>query len=228
MLHVRAQQTGSDGRLTLRQIHIIGGTVMHRHTLLTKPVAAAAALATTATTAVLLGTVSAGPAAACGAPTPSTRPISADAPYDSPFTNSGSLRLPAVTARPGTDYGHLPRWKHYADGRVLLREDRVTLRRSPDPLFIRYTNVNPRLRSYWLDRDVVIRVRTENYDRMTGHAPGPGPELRRVSRQQFLDSFHTDSSFERLLKYRAVYRLTFDASHTHVRAIEELPAFYGC
>ena len=201
---------------------------MHRHTLLTRSVAAAAALATTATTAVALGTVTAGPAAACGAPIPSKQPISADAPYDSPFTNSGSLRLPAVAARAGTDYGHLPRWKHFADGRVLLREDRVTLRRSPDPSFIRYTNVNPRLRSYWLDRDVVIRVGIENYARMTGHYPRPGAELNRVSRQQFLDSFHTDSSGERALKYRAVYRLTFDASHTHLRAIEELRSFYGC
>jgi hypothetical protein len=184
-------------------------------------------LATTATTAVVLGTVSAGPAAACGAPIPSRRPISADAPYDSPFTNSGSLLLPAVAARPGTDYGHLPRWKHFADGRVLLREDRVTLRRSPDPGFIRYTNVNPRLRSYWLDPDVVIRV-GDNYARMTGHSAKPGTVLNRVSRQQFLDSFHTDSSWERALKYRTVYRLTFDASHTHLRAIEELPSFYSC
>jgi hypothetical protein len=201
---------------------------MHRHTLLTRSVAAAAAVATTATTAVILTTVTAGPAAACGAPVPSKRPISADAPYDSPFTNSGSLRLPAVAARPGTDYGHLPRWKHFADGRVLLREDRVTLRRSPDPSFIRYTNVNPRLRSYWIDRDVVIRVGIENYERMTGHDPGTGTELNRVSRQQFLDSFHTDTSGERALKYRAVYRLTFDASHTHLRAIDELRMFYSC
>jgi hypothetical protein len=201
---------------------------MHRHTLLTKPAAAAAALATTAAAAVVLGTVTAGPAAACGAPSPSKRPISADAPYDSPFTNSGSLRLPAVAARLGTDYGHLPRWKHFADGRVLLREDRVTVRRSPDPSFIRYTNVNPRLRSYWLDRDVVIRVGIENYQRMTGHYPGTGTELNRVGRQQFLDSFHTDNSWKRWLKYRAVYRLTFDASHTHLRAIEELRSFYSC
>ena len=147
---------------------------MRRHTLLTKPVAAAAALATTAATAVLLGTVTAEPAAACGAPIPSKRPISADAPYDSPFTNSGSLQLRAIAARPGTDYGHLPRWKHFTDGRVLLREDRVTLRQPPDPGFIRYTNVNPRLRSYWLDRDVVIRVGIENYERMTGRYPEPG------------------------------------------------------
>jgi hypothetical protein len=201
---------------------------MHRHTLLTRSVAAAAAAATTATTAVILTTVTAGPAAACGAPVPSKRPISADAPYDSPFTNSSSLRLPAIAARASTDYGHLPRWKHFADGRVLLREDRVTLRQSPDPGFIRYTNVNPRLRSYWLDRDVVIRVGIENYERMTGNYPKPGAELNRVSRQQFLDSFHTDSSGERALKYRAVYRLTFDASHTHLRAIEELRSFYGC
>ena len=201
---------------------------MHRHTLLTRSIAAAAALATTATTAVALATVTAGPAAACGAPIPSKQPISADAPYDSPFTNSGSLRLPAVAARAGTDYGHLPRWKHFADGRVLLREDRVTLRQSPDSGFIRYTNVNPRLRSYWLDRDVVIRVGIENYERMTGNYPKPGAELNRVSRQQFLDSFHTDNSWERWLKYRAVYRLTFDASHTHLRAIEELRSFYSC
>jgi hypothetical protein len=201
---------------------------MHRHTLLTRPAAAAAALATAAATAVLVGTVTAGPAAACGAPAPSNRPISADAPYDSPLTNSGSLGLPVVAARPGTDHGHLPRWKHFADGRVLLREDRVTLRRSPDPSFIRYTNVNPRLRSYWLDRDVVIRVRIDNYERMTGHYPAGHAELNRVSRQQFLDSFHTGSPGERLLKYRAVYRLTFDASHTHLRAIEELPSFYSC
>jgi hypothetical protein len=185
-------------------------------------------LATAATTAVLLGTVTAGSAAACGAPTPSTRPISADAPYDSPFSNSGSLRLPAVAPRPGTDYGHLPRWKHFADGRVLLREDRVTLRRSPDPGFIRYTNLNPRLRSYWLDRDVVIRVGIENYERMTGHYPKPGMDLNRVSREQFLNSFHTGGSGERALKYRAVYRLTFDASHTHLRAIDELRSFYSC
>ena len=201
---------------------------MHRLTLLTGSIAAAAALATTATTAVVLATVTAGPAAACGAPPPSKQPISIDAPYDSPFTNSGSLTLPALAARPGTDDGHLPRWKQYADGRVLLREDRVTLRRSPDPSFIRYTNVNPRLRSYWLDRDVMIRVRIENYARMTGHYPGTGAELNRVSRQQFLDSFHTDNSGERALKYRAVYRLTFDASHTHLRAIEELRMFYSC
>jgi hypothetical protein len=201
---------------------------MHRHTLLTRSVAAAAAVATTATTAVVLATVTAGPAAACGAPTPSKQPISADAPYDSPFTNSGSLTLAAIAPRAGTDYGHLPRWKHFADGRVLLREDRVTLRRSPDQGFIRYTNVNPRLRSYWLDRDVVIRVGIENYGRMTGHYPTSGTALNRVGRQQFLDSFHTDSSGERALKYRAVYRLTFDASHTHLRAIEELRSFYGC
>jgi hypothetical protein len=201
---------------------------MHRHTLLTKSIAAAAAVATTATTAVILATVTAGPAAACGPPIPSKRPISADAPYDSPFTNSGSLALPAVAARAGTDYGHLPRWKHFADGRVLLREDRVTLRRSPDPGFIRYTNVNPRLRSYWLDRDVVIRVGIENFERMTGDYPKPGAELNRVSRQQFLDSFHTDSAGDRALKYRAVYRLTFDPSHTHLRAIEELRSFYSC
>jgi hypothetical protein len=201
---------------------------MHRHTLLAKPAAVAAALATTAATAVVLGTVTAGPAAACSAPTPSKRAISADAPFDSPFTNSGSLHLPAVAARSGTDYGHLPRWKHFADGRVLLREDRVTLRRSPDPSFIRYTNVNPRLRSYWLDRDVVIRVGVENYQRMTGHYPGTGTELNRVGRQQFLDSFQTDNSWERWLKYGAVYRLTFDASHTHLRAIEELRSFYSC
>ena len=43
-----------------------------------------------------------------------------------------------------------------------------------------------------------------------------------------LSSFHTDSNGRRALKYRAVYRLTFDPSHTHLRAIEELPMFYGC
>jgi hypothetical protein len=63
---------------------------------------------------------------------------------------------------------------------------------------------------------------------MTGHYPKPGTELNRVSRKQFLDSFHTDTSGERALKYQAVYRLTFDASHTHLRAIEELRMFYSC
>ena len=50
----------------------------------------------------------------------------------------------------------------------------------------------------------------------------------RAPTQQFLDSFHTENSWERWLKYRAVYRLTFDASHTHLRAIEELRSFYSC
>ena len=64
---------------------------------------------------------------------------------------------------------------------------------------------------------------------MTGHYPAGHAALNRVSRQQFLDSFHTDGSpGERLLKYRAVYRLTSDPSHTHLRAIEELPSFYSC
>ena len=123
------------------------------------------------------------------------------------------------------DYGHLPRWKKYSGGRVLLREDRVDMRTIPDgTVFSGYTNVNPKLRSYWLDKDAKIYVGGYDYFRITGHYPAPHWNFTyQVSRQQFLDSFNTRGvELHRCIKYTAVYALVFDRSHAHVRQIEQL------
>lgn len=195
--------------------------------LLTKPIGVTAAAAMTGATVAAVSLTAAAPASACGSLPPNpNRPISADAPFDTPARNAAMARFPVIPARAGTDYGHLPRWKKYSGGRALLREDRVTLRRLPGPA-VEYTNTNPLIRSYWLDRDAAILVGATNYRRMTGrNAPAT---LARVSRAQFLDSFDTRSNaFDRMVKYRSTYRLTFDASHTHIRKIEEVPILFSC
>jgi hypothetical protein len=156
-------------------------------------------------------------------------PISADAPFDTIAWNAPMSRYPAIRPSAGTDLGHLPRWKHFADGRVLLREDRVTLRLVPGSHSRGYTNVNPRIRSYWLDPDAPILAGPANYHRMTGRTPSGTVATYPVGRQQFLDSFNTGGhDWFRFLKYKSVYRLTFDRSHTHIRRIVEVPIFLGC
>lgn len=194
-----------------------------------RPAAALGALAAAAAATVAVQVAGAGTASACGTPQPSTVPISRDAPYDSPASNQAPAKLPAIRPAAGQDFGHLPRWKHYADGRVLLREDRVTLRdnrRFNESYPYGYTNENPRLRSYWLDPAATITVGGDQHARMTGTYTSAAQT--RVSRAQFLDSFHTGGGLDRYLKYRAVYRLTFDASHTTIVRIEEMPQFYTC
>ena len=205
---------------------------MHIHvpfTTTTRLFATAALMAAT----VAAGTVaSAAPASACtgslasAATAAANRPISADAPYDTPALNANMAKYPKITPKAGTDYGHLPRWKKYSGGRALVREDRVDLRRFPVAGQFGYTNVNPKLRSYWLDKDAVILVDGDNYQRITGHLPANYSTLYRVSRQQFLDSFNTGNDPQkRYLRYASVYKLTFDRSHTHLRRIEQILAF---
>jgi hypothetical protein len=200
-----------------------------------RPAALLAAAALTVTGVVAAGVATATPASACDSyyaalmAARSHTPISADAPFDTIAWNGPMARYPAVYPRWGTDFGHLPRWKSYPGGRVLLREDRVTLRSVPTFSRFVYTNVNPRIRSYWLDRDVVISVAADNYHRMTGGWPDGTPRLYRVSRQQFLDSFNTrGDDYFRWVRYRTIYRLTFDRSHTHIRQITEIPIFLPC
>jgi hypothetical protein len=199
-------------------------------TLLSKPVAVATGVALTASAAVAVSVAGAPPASACSTPHDPNRPISADAPFDTPARNGANAHLPVVVAPWGTDFGHLPRWKKYPNGRALLREDRVTVRRQGREFYLSWTNVNPRLRSYWLDTDAKILVRGYNYLRMTGKSPtGNFEALRPVSRRQFLYSFNTrGSQSARYVKYRSVYKLTFDRSLTHVRKIEELPVLFYC
>ena len=201
-----------------------------RLALFRRPAALAVAVGAAAATTAALQVAGTGTAAACGTPRPSTVPISADAPYDSPASNEWPLTLPAIAPGAGRDFGHLPRWKEYSGGRVLLREDRVTLRRQPqEPGYQLYSNVNPRIRSYWLDPAAAILVYPEQYARMTGRAAPSGEGRHRVTRQQFLDSFNTHGeAWNQWLKYRAVYRLTFDASHTTVVKLEEVLNYYSC
>jgi hypothetical protein len=199
--------------------------------LLLARAAGGAAVAALAITGTMAAGVATAPAASARAAPPAAedRPISPDAPFDTPEWNEYRTGYPAVLPARGTDYGHLPRWKHFADGRVLLREDRVTLRRQPYSSYFTYTNVNPLIRSYWLDRAAVILVGYQNYVRMTGDYKAGGTELYRVGRQRFLDSFNTGGNEAfRALKYRSVYRLTFDRTHTHIRKIEEMRQFVGC
>ena len=111
---------------------------------------------------------------------------------------------------------------------MLLREDRVTLRRIPNYQNVTYTNVNPRIRSYWLDEHVRITVQGNGrYFAVTGRSSRPG--TFQVGRRQFLDAFNVRGNpYAHYSKYRAVYRITFDATHTRIRAIEEMPQFYSC
>ena len=156
---------------------------------------------------------------------PSSRPISKDAPYDSPATNAPYAALRKIAPPPGTDFGHLPRWKKYSGGRVLLREDRVDVRLMKEGVIaFGYTNVNPKLRSYWLDKDAVIYVSGYNLYRITGRIPrGHWDGQYRVTRQEFLDGFNTHGNeHDRCSKFVSVFRLYFDRTHTHVRKIEEI------
>jgi hypothetical protein len=193
-----------------------------------RPAAALAALGVAAGTTVAVQLAGTGTAAACTIPSPANTPISHDAPYDTPATNRWPLTLPAREPGAGADHGHLPRWKQYPDGRVLLREDRVTVRVPPeDTGYLTYSNVNPRLRSYWLDPAATITVGNDQYLRMTGRSSADPQNA--VTRQQFLDSFNTHGNqFDDYLKYRAVYRLTFDAGHTRVVRITEVTTYYAC
>ena len=193
-------------------------------------------LATAALMAATMAVSTAGgavPASACAAPVRTAaasisaldKPISADAPYDTPRKNAFWAKYTKITPKAGTDYGHLPRWKKYSNGRALVREDRVDLRRMSTNSFYGFTNVNPALRSYWLDKDAVILVSGGNYQRIAGHAPSDYGKLYRVSRQRFLDSFNTGSvEGNRFLRYVTVYKLTFDRTHTHLRRIEQVQA----
>jgi hypothetical protein len=209
--------------------------------ILTRPAALAAATVTLSAAVVIgltiAGTADATPALASHSseygpgPSTSSTPISPDAPYDTPAQNARWAHLPKVAPARGTDHGHLPRWKHFADGRVLLREDRVDLRQFPPPNRpgrYQYTNVNPLIRSYWLDPAVTITVSRANYVRMTGRQPSQTADRGRVTRQQFLDSFNTKSRrYDPFLRYAAVYKITFDRSHTHIRRIDEVFISYA-
>ena len=88
----------------------------------------------------------------------------------------------------------------------------------------RGTNVNPKLRSYWLDKDAVIYVSGYNLYRITGRIPrGHWDGQYRVTRQEFLDGFNTHGNeHDRCSKFVSVFRLYFDRTHTHVRKIEEI------
>ena len=149
------------------------------------------------------------------------KPIGPDAPYDTAKSNRlVEHGLNKINPHTGTDFGHLPRWKQFSDGRVLLREDRVTMygkgRQTRE-----YTNVNPKLRSYWLSPKVKISVYVGNYERMTRLVPHPsGPYS--VSRKQFLDSFNPKTEANRYLRYVTTYKVTFDSSHTTITGIQEV------
>ncbi len=168
--------------------------------------AVAAGAAAGVGTAASAGTA-AGSAATVAAP---YRPISPDAPFDNQLTNVTCGVWPRVRPPAGADYGHLPRWAHGPNGSVILREDRVDLRR-PDWSHC-YSNVNPLIRSYTLDRNVVVSVLGPNYTRMTGRPDNGYSVLHRVSRQQFLDSYNTKDGYARYLRYHSVYRLTFSGT----------------
>ena len=199
-------------------------------------------LATAALMAATMAVSTAGgavPASACAGPARTAaastsaldKPISADAPYDTPRKNAFWAKYPKIAPKAGTDYGHLPRWKQYSNGRALVREDRVDLRRLSTNSYYGYTNVNPALRSYWLDKDAVILVSGTNYLRITGHEPAVFKKLYQVSRQRFLDSFNTGGvEWKRYVRYTVVYKLTFDRTHTHLRRIEQMQAYNvaGC
>lgn len=155
-------------------------------------------------------------------------PISADAPYDTPCTNAAWSNYPRQAPAPGTDYGHLPRWADYGNGRVLLREDRVDLRQS-GPERLGYTNVNPLIRSYWLAPDVAITVYHMNYARITGSTDTGNPTAHyTVSRAALLWSFHTTTELDRALKYQTMYKLTFSADHQTITRIEEIMTPQTC
>lgn len=152
------------------------------------------------------------------------RPISADAPFDTPIRSATCAPWPAVAARPGTDYGHLPRWAHGRGGSVILREDRVNLHRVYERRYC-YTNVNPRLHNYRLDPRATFTVSAGNYQRMTGRQPASWTGHYRVTRQQFLSSFNVRPNHDGwYLKYSSVYRLGFDRTHTRVVRIDEVDA----
>jgi hypothetical protein len=152
------------------------------------------------------------------------RPISADAPFDTPIRSTTCAPWPAVATRPGTDYAHLPRWAHGRYGAAILREDRVNLHRVYGDRYC-YTNINPRLHNYRLDPRATITVSAGNYYRMTGRQPANWARHYRVSRQQFLDSYHVrpnqDGWYQR---YSSVYRLSFDRTGTRVVRIDEVEA----
>jgi hypothetical protein len=152
------------------------------------------------------------------------RPISADAPFDTPIRSTTCAPWPAVAARAGTDYGHLPRWGHGRGGSVILREDRVTLHRVDANEYC-YTNVNSRLRNYLLDPRATVTVSADNYLRMTGRQPADWTRQYRVSRQQFLDSYRVRPNENGWYqRYASVYRLGFDRTGTRVVRIDEVDA----
>jgi hypothetical protein len=181
------------------------------------------AVAACAAAAATLGLGTAASAAGSGQQIPvAYRPISADAPFDTLVQSATCAPWPKLVPRRGTDYGHLPRWARGAGGAVVLRVDRVDLHSVSAEHC--YTNVNPRIRSYLLDRNAVVTVRYSNYTRMA-HQEGRGAGPFRVSRQQFLDSFNTrPDSWERYLKYTSVYRLTFDRTGTRILRVDEVEA----
>lgn len=152
------------------------------------------------------------------------RPISADAPFDTPVQNATCAPWPKVAPARGTDFGHLPRWAHGRYGTVILREDRVDLHRVSARQHC-YTNVNPRIRSYTLNRNAVVTVLADNYYRITDREGGATSGRYRVTRQQFLDSYNvTANSGGWFYRYASVYRLTFDRTGTRIVRIDQVEA----
>ena len=152
------------------------------------------------------------------------RPISADAPFDTPVQNATCAPWPKLAPPRGTDYGHLPRWAHGRNGTVIFREDRVDLHRVTAGRHC-YTNVNPRLRNYVLAPDAAVTVLAGTYYRITDREGGDVSGRYRVTRQQFLDSYnvsaHSSGGYDR---YTSVYRLTFDRTGTRIVRIDEVEA----
>lgn len=155
---------------------------------------------------------------------------------DTARANEYWSHFPVVGPPKGADYGRLVTWHRLKDGRVVMDENRVTMHYDHHRLdhlnfsvgLAGYTDVNPRIRRYYLAPNPVIQVDQFNYKRITGKA-GLAP-TQRVSRLQFLYSFvkHYKSPADRALRSQTGYRIFFNSAHNTIVKIQAvaIPEFY--
>lgn len=151
-------------------------------------------------------------------PAPTAKHVGWDGSLNSPSGNRYFAQFPKVNPAAHTDYGRLMKWTRLSDGRVLLYEDRVDLHVSNHGT-TGYTNVNPKLRRYFVTKKTTVELDWKSYSWATGdNRKFSG--TKSVNIDTFLNYVRgQESAAEEGWISDTGYKLRFNAAHNTITGI---------